>query len=129
MNVELLVALAQPDTCPHPFAPGPCFGPFALVSVSYSVVIGVWALGALVILKPRWSPDSSWWRWALGAPAVGWAAAMLAFTIFGGLGWLTWPLNDSPYFFVDWAAVALSVTIQGAYVALAYRQGVPAATS
>ncbi len=128
MNVELLVALAQPETCAHPLAGADCFAPYALVSVSYSVVIGVWALGALLILKPRWSEASAWWRWAVASPVVGWLSAMLAFTLFGALGQLVWPLDASPYFFVDWSAVALSVALQGAFVVLAYRRGVLASS-
>ncbi len=128
MNLELLVALARPEMCAHPLGGAGCFTPFALVSVSYTVVIGVWALGALLILKPRWNDASGWWRWALASPLVGWLSAMLAFTIFGALGWLSWPLDASPYFFVDWSAVALSVTLQAAFVALAYRQGVLASS-
>jgi hypothetical protein len=111
-----LLAAGQGEMCQHPFEPG-CFALFSILAGIYALVMGSYTLGALVLFRPRLS--RSRWRWGmLGAAPVAFAASLLAFWLGATLGLQSFPLDESPYFFIDWFAVGVVFVLQSIYVAL-----------
>lgn len=121
------LAMATERVCAHPFDGTSCLTTFSLVSISYVVFAGAYACGALVILAPRFVSKRSWWAWMLGCLPFCYAITLLSFTIGGALGWLTYPHDASPFFYIDWFVVACVLTLQSAYVGLATKLNVSAA--
>lgn len=121
------IAMAGERTiCAHPFAGASCLQTFSLVSISYVVIAGAYACGALVILAPRFASKRSWWSWMAGCLPFCYAITIASFTLGGALGWLTYPHDASPFFYIDWFVVACVLLATSAYVGLASRQGISA---
>ncbi len=109
------LAWAAQDVCRHPLAGGACFGVFSLVSVPYTLIAATYAAGALVILKSQLTRARSRRALALVVPFC-WAMTMVGFLIGGLAGWLTYPHDASPFFYIDWFVAVLVLVATSLYV-------------
>ena len=108
-----------PGECAHPLQAGACFAAFSLVSVSYTLIAAAYAWGALVIMRPAFAP-STFRRLLWLCPLVAWGLSMLGFTLGGALGWLAYPHDASPFFFMDWFVALFLLLGQSLFVGLAF---------
>ena len=110
-------ALAAAPRCAHPFdaASSPCFELFATVSLVYALIAATYGLGAVLIVKSRLS-SAAFKLALLLVPLSSWLGAMLAFSVGGALGWLRYPHDSSPFFFLDWFSAAVTLLITSATV-------------
>ena len=84
------------------------------------MIAAAYAWGALVIMRPTFSARAfKCLLWL--APGVAWCLTMLAFTLGGALGWLNYPHDASPFFFMDWFVAVFLLLGQSAFVVLAVK--------
>ena len=114
------VSAMAASACGHPLQSAQCVGAFSLVSLTYALVCSVYAIGALAILRGRMRPRA--WRWAvLGAPVAAWCATMALFEVGGLAGVLSFPHDQSPFFFIDWFVALGSLALESLYVVACWK--------
>ncbi len=115
------------QVCEHPFSGGaPCVKVFGAVSIVYALIASSYGVGALLIGKPRLTSGAFKIGLVL-VPVVSWLSAMLGFTLGGTMGWLAYPHDSSPFFFMDWSAFLVTFVLTTAVVVGVYKKGfVPA---
>ncbi len=96
------------NVCEHPFSGGgECVQAFSVVSAVYAILATTYAFGALLIGYPRLAPG----RFKLAvvlAPLGSWLGAMIGFSLGGMFGFLSYPHDSSPFFFLDWFTVLVT---------------------
>lgn len=129
LSPSLAIASTPPrPICAHPLAGGQCFGVFSLVSVTYVVITATYIAGALVIMKPQF--DNKRWGIAIAAtPVLSWLFAMLGFTIGGAADLLTYPHDESPFFYMDWFVMVFTLVMSTLYVVGSWRVRRPQASA
>ncbi|MEC9399107.1 MAG: hypothetical protein VYE40_02480 [Myxococcota bacterium] len=116
------LAMAAEPLCRHPLAGASCAGVFSLVSLVYTTITATYTAGALLILRGQMEP-SRFKIALLAALPFSWLTCMLAFTIGGFAGVLTYPHDTTPFFFMDWFVATFLLIAQVLYVIAAVKLG------
>ncbi len=116
------LAMAAEPLCRHPLDGGNCAGVFSLVSLVYTTITATYTAGALLILRGQMEP-SRFKLALLGAMPFSWLTCMIAFTIGGFAGVLTYPHDTTPFFFMDWFVVIFLLIAQVLYVIASVKLG------
>ena len=116
------LAMAAEPLCRHPLDGSSCAGVFSLVSLVYTTITATYTAGALLILRGQMQPSR--FKFALlGALPFSWLVCMIAFTIGGMAGILSYPHDTTPFFFLDWFVAIALLLAQVGYVIFALKGG------